>query len=121
MKCQIEAQSLRFRIDESELERLLCDGILEAQTQLGEGVSQTRVLRLSDVVAPMLGVDATAWTVTLPRAEFVAFANERPRRDGFDFDWPAGDVMLTVSVQVDVRDSRRRAHAEGLSSAQRSR
>jgi hypothetical protein len=49
------------------------------------------------------------WQLTIPDAEFRVFSAERPRRDGFVLDLAApGGTLLQVSLEVDVRDSRRR-------------
>jgi len=112
MKCQLAAQTLRLRIDEAELDRLLQVGVIEDTTTFAPGLLQSRRLRLVDAAAPALHVDASVLTVALPRAQFEAFAAERPRRDGLDFDWPVAETQpLRVVVEIDVRDSHRRARA----------
>lgn len=114
MKCRIAAQSLRLRIDEDELERLLRDGTVEDTTSFAPGVQWRRRLLLDTIDAPTLQHDAAALTVTLPRADFEAFAAERPRRDGIDFAWPVpGEAPLRITVEIDVRDSHRRARRRG--------
>lgn len=113
MKCQIAAQRLRFRIDEAELDRLLRDGEIEDVTAFSPAVRHVRRLRLLDAPTPELRDEGATLTVALPRSRFEGFAVERPRRDGFEFDWPvAGAERLRVVVEIDVRDSRRRARSD---------
>ena len=113
MKCRLAAQSLRLRIDEDELERLLREGAIEDTTAFAPGVHWRRRLRLDAIDAPTLHHDAAALTVTLPRGAFEAFAAERPRRDGIDFVWPVpGEAPLRIGVEIDVRDSHRRARGD---------
>lgn len=111
MKYQLAAQTLRLRIDEAELDHLLREGMVEDTTTFAPGLCQTRRLRLTEVAAPELHMDASVLTVAIPRAQFEAFAAERPRRDALDFEWPVASAgPLRVGVQIDVRDSHRRRH-----------
>jgi hypothetical protein len=91
MKIQLDGQSLRLRIGEDELARLLGGEAVDTATALSPQV----VLR---------------WRLLLCDSEdFAAFANARPRRDGLHFHWTdTGADPLQVSVEIDVRDSHRR-------------
>lgn len=109
MKIQLDGQRLRLRIGEDELARLLGGEAVDAATAL----SPQRVLRwrllLCDIETPCLLADPEALRVRLPREDFTAFANARPRRDGLHFDWAMiGADPLRVTVEIDVRDSHRR-------------
>jgi hypothetical protein len=105
MKLQIDDQRLRLRLSEEQLDELTREGRLEA-TLLGPGASRsTRTLMLEeDLSTPVCKGDLMQLQIILPQAEFLAFARERPRRDGFVFT----SERLDLSVEVDVRDSRRR-------------
>lgn len=107
MKLQLEGQSARIRLGEAELDRLLAGepqaedvktplGVWGWRAVLGNGASLT-------CEAP------GRWLLTIPGSEFRAFAAERPRRDGFVMDLAVPDAgPLQVSIEVDVRESRRR-------------
>lgn len=105
MKLQLDGTRIRLRLSEAELAILVGDGRLEEAWACADG-STARCL---------LGLDPAATTgsccgnlmdlrIALPRADFLAFAAERPRRDGFGF----GAGQQAVTVEVDVRDSHRR-------------
>ena len=104
MKLQIEGQALRLRLSEAELDTVLALGQLENRIACPNGHVATRQLALIDGAGePSLRGDLMALHIDLPRAAFADFAAERPRRDGFGFS----GAGLEVSVEVDVRDSRR--------------
>lgn len=110
MKCQIAAQTLRLRMDEAELERLLREGDVEDTTRFAPLLGHTRRLCLTDTGEPELRLEGATLTVALPRPWFEAFAAERPRRDGLAFEWPVSDAqLLRIVVEIDVRDSHRRS------------
>jgi hypothetical protein len=105
MKLQIEEDRLRLRLTESQLDTLLREGRWEASLPCPTGERAHRVLVLdSGLAAATFDGDLMDLRIGLPRGEFESFAAERPRRDGFTFT--AG--VLEITVEVDVRDSRRR-------------
>lgn len=110
MRVQLEGQSLRLRIDEAELARLLAGGITENRTRLPDGRVETQRLRL----ASRLGWkrEDALWQIDLPEADVRALSERLPSREGLHFDMPGDDgVMLPVMFDVDVRDStRKRMH-----------
>jgi hypothetical protein len=118
MKFQLSAQRMRLRIDETELDRLLHEGVVEDTTVFAPEQRYSRRLRLDEIDAPELWsglrpADA-ALTIVLPRSQFEAFASARPRRDGFEFAWQAAGIdPLRVVVEIDVRDSHRQARSDG--------
>jgi hypothetical protein len=107
MKVQVQGQSIRIRLGEAELDLLLAGETLSDATLTPMGDWQ-RLLALGPAVAlerPSPG----CWALVLPEQAFRAFAGERPRRDGFELVLPAaGGTSLQLSVEVDVRESRRR-------------
>jgi hypothetical protein len=105
MKLQIDDQRLRLRLSEEQLDELTRERRLEATLQ-GPGASRsTRTLMLEEgLMTPVCKGDLMQLQIVLPLTEFLAFARERPRRDGFAFT----SDRLELSVEVDVRDSRRR-------------
>ena len=116
MKFQLCAQRMRLRIDETELDRLLHEGVAEDTTVFAPEQRYSRRLRLDEIDGPELRSELrpadAALTVVLPRSQFEAFAAARPRRDGFEFEWQAvGADPLRVVVEIDVRDSHRQARS----------
>lgn len=109
MKLQIEGQALRLRLSENELDTLLEFGQLENRITCPNGRVATRQLALiGDTAETNLRGDLMALHIDLPRAAFADFAAERPRRDGFGFN----SAGLEISVEVDVRDSRKMMHVK---------
>lgn len=112
MKLQIDADRLRFRLSEDQLDLLRRDGRLVATLVCPTGERANRVIVLEDgLVQAICDGDLMDLRVRLPRLGFEAFAAERPRRDGFSFT----TERLAIDVEVDVRDSRRKqvANAPG--------
>lgn len=104
MKLQLDGARLRLRIGETELSLLLSEGQLEQHWPCPDGQRAKCLLRLDATLpAPTCAGNPLDLEVALPRMGFLAFAEERPRRDGYSFS--TGTVA--VSVEVDVRDSRR--------------
>lgn len=109
MKLNVDTSRLRLRLSEDELGRLIKQGSIEQIWSCPDGSSARCVLRLMPSHdAAFCGGNMQALDVRLPHQDFVAFAAERPRRDGFTF--VQGDIR--VSVEVDVRDSHRRRSAQ---------
>jgi hypothetical protein len=107
MKLQLEGQSARVRLAEAELDRLLAGDALRGlvKTPLGAWAWSLVLGGEASLACPVPG----EWRVTAPEADFRAFTSERPRRDGFTLELPVPDsAPLQVSLEVDVRDSRRR-------------
>jgi len=114
MKVQLQEQSLRLRIDEAELSRLL-DGLpVDNQTRWPDGKTERQQLVLGTTSGWRREGDG--WRVTLDEAEVRAFAQRLPSRDGLSLILPVpGDEALQVLFDVDVRDSvrHRRGGKEG--------
>lgn len=105
MKVQIQSQSLRLRIDESELARLLAGEVLENQTWLGRPGALSQRLQLHDTAEALLDGDTHALMITLPREEVLALQARLPCRDGLSFLLPTQALPLQLQFDVDVRDS----------------
>jgi len=106
MKLQVHGQSLRLRIDEAELARLLAGETILNTTTLGAGqvFAQSLELRAADV--PELETSAGRWTVRLPRTVVDDYVLRLPCRDALAFELPLpGDATLSLRFEVDVRDS----------------
>jgi hypothetical protein len=110
MRVQLEGQTLRLRIDEAELARLLAAGKVENRTALPDGRIETQQIRLATDIG-WQRADAM-WQIDLPEAEVRALSERLPSREGlaFSLSTPSGDV-LQILFDVDVRDSaRKRLH-----------
>ena len=112
MKLQIEAQHLRIRIDESELERLLAGHAIVSHTQFARAFMAHGTLRLGQLDEPVLTGQADAWTIALPEAAVRDLAARLPTREGLRYRVPGerDADALQLLFDVDVRDSVRRRH-----------
>jgi len=120
MKVQLQGPSLRLRIDEEELARLLAGEDVVNRTQAAPGAVACQRLRLlvgdaataatSDEgrAAARFDADGGAWTFSLPEAEVRDYVARLPCRDALEFALPGGEVALRLAFEVDVRDSVRR-------------
>jgi hypothetical protein len=110
MRVQLEAQTLRLRIDEAELAQLLAGSVAENRTQLPDGRTEIQQLRLASHLNWQRH-DAT-WHIGLPESDVRALSERLPSREGLHFDLSiTGGGSLQVLFDVDVRDStRQRMH-----------
>lgn len=104
MKLQLDGDRLRLRLSEAELTQLSQEGALRQRWRCPDGDSADCRLSLRDEAGEgHCEGNLMDMRIMLPREAFLAFAAERPRRDGFAFDCGP----LKVLVEVDVRDSHR--------------
>lgn len=110
MKCQIDGQKLRVRIDEDELARLLEGHPLQSVSRFANAFSITVVIEPVASEAAALSGDAAAWRIALPLTDLRHHAARLPSRDGLTYRLPgrADADMLELLFDVDVRDSARR-------------
>lgn len=108
MKLQLDGREIRLRLSEAELARLEADGAVQQAWPCPDGSDARCVLALAADPAESRCMGPLGdLRVEVPRTAFLAFAAERPRRDGFGF----ACGPLQVTVQVDVRDSHRQRQA----------
>ena len=107
MKLQIEGQSLRFRIDEAELARLLAGDSINARTLLAGGAVFAQSVALADISDVLLSFESGFWKLVLPQADVAAYSQRLPCRQGLGFTWTGEgvDAPLQITFEVDVRDS----------------
>lgn len=115
MKVQLQGQSLRLRIGEEELARLLAGEDVLNATAPAPGVAFRQRLRLRpDALAieegreePVAGfeADAGAWCFELPEAAVRDYVARLPCRDALEFGLQGGGTALKLAFEVDVRDS----------------
>lgn len=106
MKLQIQEQTLRFRIDESELATLLSEEVLVNTLRLPNGESFVHSLSLVMTERPSLETLALNWRLNLPKAMVEAYVERLPCREALTFTLGnAENQPLTVQFEVDVRDS----------------
>lgn len=106
MKLQIQQQTLRFRIEESELATLLNENVLVNTLRLPNGESFVQALSLVMTDIPSLQTHALNWYLNLPRTIVEAYVERLPCREGLTFALGNADNLpFTVQFEVDVRDS----------------
>lgn len=107
MRVQLEGQSLRLRIDEEELARLLADGSVVNRTGLPDGHIEIQQLSLTPRIEWRR--EDTIWHICLPESDVRALSQRLPSREGLQFSLstPGGNV-LQILFDVDVRDSARK-------------
>lgn len=106
MKLQIQEQTLRFRIDESELATLLSEEVLVNTLRLPNGESFVQSLSLVMTEMPSLETPALNWCLNLPKAMVETYMERLPCRDALSFTLVNADSLpLSVQFEVDVRDS----------------
>lgn len=107
MKLQIEGQSLRFRVDEAELTRLLAGDSVNARTLLAGGAVFGQSIALAAISEVVLSFESGLWKLILPQAEVAAYSQTLPCRHGLGFTWTgeSADTPLQITFEVDVRDS----------------
>lgn len=104
MKVQLQDQTLRLRIDEAELARLLDGAAVGNRTQWPDGRLEVQQLMLGD--AHGWWREADGWQIVLNAAEVRVFASRLPSRDGLEIALAVpGGEPLQLTFDVDVRDS----------------
>ena len=111
MKVQLQGQSLRLRIGEDELARLLAGERVDNVTAAGAGAVLRQGLAVVQGDAPTFAVDGDGWRFGLPEAAVRDYVARLPCRDALEFTFEGGDAPLALSFEVDVRDSVRRRGA----------
>ena len=107
MKLQIEGQSLRVRIGESELTQLLAGQAVELRTRFARAFDMGCTLRLAPLDEASFTGRPEAWVIELPEAAVREHASRLPTREGLTFALPTAESgeVLELLFDVDVRDS----------------
>ncbi|HPF25363.1 MAG TPA: hypothetical protein PK159_02140 [Steroidobacteraceae bacterium] len=114
MKLQIQGQNLRFRVDETELERLLSGESLDNRTDLGEQGAFAQTITLHAQADAELQSSTSGWRVLLPVLTVRDYVTRLPCRDALTFQIRADPAPgLQLKFEVDVRDSVRRRGVPG--------
>ncbi|MNM82537.1 hypothetical protein D3C81_945690 [compost metagenome] len=105
MKIQLQQQSVRLRLDESELAQMLDGATLLATTRFGVigNWSMALCLQADDHVSMKAAAEAVL--ISLPYDSVQALAGRLPCRDGLAWEVEAGGATLQLQFDVDVRDS----------------
>lgn len=110
MKVQFQQQSLRLRVDEDELARLLAGETVTDTLRLGTGAGWSLALRLN-AGAAVISATAGDCQVALPIDAVRELQARLPSREGVCFESSAGSHSVRLQLDVDVRDSMRRRNA----------
>jgi hypothetical protein len=105
MKVQMQGQSLRVRISESELARLQAGEAVGNLTRLPGGEACRHEVGLVEGDEPALLAAGGGWILSLPRVLLEPYVARLPCRDGLAFRLPVEGSELEVDFEVDVRDS----------------
>ena len=106
MKVQLQDQSVRLRLDEAELARLLAGESVENMTRFGGIEGWGMAVSLHGGEQSVLLDGGTFCRLVLPRSAVEALAGRLPCRDGLPFDIALEDgSQLQLQFDVDVRDS----------------
>lgn len=108
MRVQMQARSLRLRLQEDELHRLLDGDTVENRTPLPDGRQAVQQVHLARATAWQS--EDTTWRIALPVADVADYATRLPTRDGLRYSLDTSDGALELQFDVDVRDSVRRRH-----------
>ncbi|MBT2767391.1 hypothetical protein J7J08_07045 [Stenotrophomonas sp. ISL-67] len=111
MKVQLQHQSVRVRVDEDELARLLAGQTLSNLTRLGTAPPWALLIVLGTQDAASLEYEGHAPRIVLPAGLITAYSGRLPCRDGLSFRLEQGHEALQVQFDVDVRDSIRQRGA----------
>jgi hypothetical protein len=107
MKLQIEGQTLRVRIGEDELAKLMAGEAIASRTRFAQAFVMTCTVRLGAGDTARVSGLPDAWLIEVPEAEVREHARRLPTREGLKFILTAGDEgdALALLFDVDVRDS----------------
>lgn len=106
MKVQMQGQSLRVRISEAELARLLAGEAIDNLTRLPGGECCRHEVRVVGGDEPTLLAGEGGWTLSLSRGQLDPYVARLPCREGLAFRLAVGiGPDLEVDFEVDVRDS----------------
>jgi hypothetical protein len=111
MKVQLQQQSVRVRVDEDELARLLAGQTLSNLTRLGSAPPWALLIVLGAQDAATLDHECHAPRIVLPTGLITAYSERLPCRDGLSFILEQGHEPVKLQFDVDVRDSIRQRGA----------
>jgi hypothetical protein len=103
MNVRFADHSIRFRVTQLELDRLLSG----RSVVLEVAMLRSRVFRANVSSSALskwqLDSDPTGLWLTLPRTELENLSQAVPRKEGVGHDFESGDGKVQVSFEVDVR------------------
>ena len=106
MKLQLQGQSVRLRIDEAELARMLAGEAVVNRTRLGATTGFSQSLLLGQGETPVIALQDGDWHVVLPARAVADYVERLPCRHALSFELGMEDgTRLSLDFEVDVRDS----------------
>jgi hypothetical protein len=111
MKVQLQHQSVRIRVDEGELAKLLAGEALGNLTRFGLAPPWALLIQLGQRDTAEIAYKGTTPLVVLPAALISAYRDRLPCRDGLSFQLAQGHETLHLQFDVDIRDSMRQRGA----------
>lgn len=103
MNIRISSNQIRYRITRSELEQLLTENLLTLAVTIG--VAKTvYTLSVNDNTQPLsITVEGNGWELSVNRATLQNFIATLPSREGIEHEYMAGEMPITLVLEVDVR------------------
>lgn len=105
MNVRFSAGTIRCRATSAELEQLLSGRAISLDLDLPRDRRLRINVRPSALQTWQLESDPTGIWVTIPRAELEEFGKTLPSREGIEHGFETAQGKVTVSFEVDLRDS----------------
>jgi hypothetical protein len=105
MNVRLSPAAIRCRATSAELEQLLTGRAISLDLYLPRDRRFRINVRPSALETWQLDSDPTGVWVTIPRAQLEAFGKTLPSREGIDHGFATAQGTVTVSFEVDLRDS----------------
>jgi hypothetical protein len=105
MNVRLSPAAIRCRATSAELEQLLTGRAISLDLYLPRDRRFRINVRPSVLETWQLDSDPTGVWVTIPRAQLEAFGKTLPSREGIDHGFETAQGTVTVSFEVDLRDS----------------
>jgi hypothetical protein len=105
MNVRFSASAMRCRATSAELEQLLTGRAISLDLNLPRDRRFRVNVRPSALETWQLESDPTGIWVSIPRTQIEAFGKTLPSKEGFEHGFETAQGRVTVSFEVDLRDS----------------